>query len=163
MRSPAPAVLLLLLLLASCGGSGPGVLREEGYIALGKGDYAGALSKFDSAITGLDRQHPEYLRIDLGRIRALCHVDAARARTAFLELAKAMPAKVGEGDYSLICSELLQVGATLDAIDVMKAGHDRFPESPKMKSMIKAVEEAAAREATPEALNKLKGLGYAGG
>ncbi len=159
LYSPA----LVLLLLVACSGSDPSTLRKEGNEALGKGDYKGALSKFESAISGLDPQHPEYLRIDLGRIQALCHVDPARARTAFLELAKAMPAKVGENDYSLICSRLLDVGATLDAIDVMKAGHDRFPESSTMKAMVKAVEEAAAREATPEALNKLKGLGYAGG
>ena len=153
----------VLLTATACSGSDPAALTSEGYAALGKGDNSGALSKFESALSGLDAQHPEYLRAALGRCRALAHVDPPRARSSFLDLAKAMPAKIGEDDYSLICNELLQVGATIDAIDVMKAGHDRFPKSPKMEAMVSAVEAAAKREKSPEALNKLKGLGYAGG
>jgi hypothetical protein len=155
--------VVVLVTSTACSGSDPAARTGEGYAALGKGDNAGALSKFESALSGLDLQHPEYLRAALGRCQALAHVDPARARSTFLDLAKAMPAKIGEDDYSLICNELLQSGATLDAIDVMKAGHDRFPTSPKMEAMVSAVKSAAAREKTPEAMNKLAGLGYAGG
>ena len=68
-----------------------------------------------------------------------------------------------EDDYGLVCSWLIQSGFVLDAIDVMTAGDRRFPGSEKMKAILKAVQEAANRAETPDALKKLDSLGYAGG
>ncbi|MCY2958798.1 MAG: hypothetical protein NTY35_01435 [Planctomycetota bacterium] len=154
---------IALLFLAACGGSDPKSLSSEGYAALGKGDAKSALTKFDAALQGLEATHPEYLRASLGRCEALARTDGAGAKAAFLDLAKKLPAKVGEGDYGLVCSAMLQGGFTLDAIDVMDAGNKRFPTSAKMKATHDAVVAAANREATPEALKKLDSLGYAGG
>lgn len=165
MRSSLSALVASLcvagtLVLAGCSGGNPKELTSEGYAALGKGDHSGALSKFDAALGGLDTKHDQYLRATLGRCEALAKVDPARARTNFLELAKTMPEKVREDDYSLVCNALLQAKARLDAIDVMKAGHERFPESPKMLAMVEAVKSAATRENDSESVAKLKSMGY---
>jgi hypothetical protein len=152
--------IAVTLLAGGCGGHDPRALTSEGYAALGKGDTAGALSKFDEALEGLDPKHDQYLRATLGRCEALAKTDPARAKSSFFQATMAQPEKVREDDYSLICSALLQACATIDAIDVMKAGHDRFPESPKMIAMVEAVKSAAKREKTSEAVEKLKSMGY---
>jgi len=159
MKNFAP---IALLFLAACGGSGSTALSSEGFAALGKGDAQGALAKFDAALDGLDSAHPEFLRASIGRCEALAKIDGQKASKSFLDLASKMPAKVGEDDYSLICSRLLQGGFTLEAIDVMDAGRKRFAGSKKMEETLVAVQAAAKKQSSPDALNKLKGLGYAG-
>jgi len=160
MRNLLP---LALLGLAACGGSDPESLVREGAAALGKGDAGSALSRFDDALDGLPSTDPIYLRAALGRCEALARTDGALAREAFLELAAKLPDKVREDDYGLVCSWLIQGGFTLDAIDVMKAGDTRFPNSAQMMTTLDAVIAAANRADTPDALKKLETMGYVGG
>jgi len=159
MNKLAPIALLLLV---ACGGSDPTSSANEGFAALGKGDAQGALAKFDAALDGLDTGNPQYLRASIGRCEALAQIDGAKASKSFLDLAVKVPAKIGEDDYSLICSKLLQGGFTLEAIDVMDAGKKRFPGSKKMEDTLVAVQAAAKKQSTPDALKKLASLGYAG-
>lgn len=159
MKKLAP---IALLLLAACGGSNAKNSTSEGFAALGKGDAKVALEKFDAALDGIDSTNPEFLRASIGRCEALAKLDGAKASKSFLDLAAKVPAEIGEDDYSLICSKLLQGGFTLEAIDVMDAGKKRFKDSKKMQDTLTAVQAAAKKQSTPDALNKLKGLGYAG-
>lgn len=159
MRNLLP---LALLVLAACGGSDPESLVRDGAAALGKGDAGSALSKYEAALADLPATDPKYLRAALGRCQALARTNGARARQAFLELAAKVPEKVREDDYGLVCSWLIQSGFVLDAIDVMTAGDRRFPGSEKMKAILKAVQDAANRADTPEALKKLEDMGYVG-
>ncbi len=155
-----PYLSIALLFLAACGGSDPKALTGEGYAALGKGDAKSALTKFDEALKGLETTNPEYLRAALGRCEALARNDGPGAKKAFLDLAKQLPEKVREDDYSLVCAGLIQGGFTVDAVDVMDAGNQRFKGSKKMKETLDAVMNAAKRASTPEALKKLASLGY---
>lgn len=154
---------IALLFLAACSGSDPKALTSEGYAALGKGDYRGALSKFDDAIAGLKPSDKDYLRAALGRCEALARVDDKAAKAAFLELAKQAPDQVVERDYSRLCNQLIQGGFTVTAVEVMDAGNQRFKGSKEMKETLDAVMAAAKRDKTPDALRKLESLGYAGG
>lgn len=170
MRNALPFALLpvALLFLAACsGGSSSASVApktSEGYAALGKGDAKTALAKFDEALSGIDASHPEYLRAALGRCEALAKVDGAKAKAAFLDLATKVPAKVGEDDYSLVCARLLESEEnTVIAVEVMHEGKQRFPNSKKMEDTLVAVQAAAKRAKTPDALKKLESLGYAGG
>jgi hypothetical protein len=158
-----PLLLSALVLLAACGGSDPRALSSEGHALLGKGDAQGALTKFEAALAGIDSSNPEYLRASIGRCEALARTDGPKARQAFLDLAAQLPAKVGEDDYSLICSRLLEGGFTVDAVEVMDSGNKRFPGSKRMAETLIAVQAAAKRDKTPDALKKLESLGYAGG
>lgn len=158
-----PLLAFALLLLAACGGSDSKALTSEGYAALGKGDAKAALSSFDAALAEMSADHAEYARASLGRCQALAKSDGAAARQAFLDLAAKAPGSVREDDYGLICSRLLNGGFRMDAMDIIKAGDERYPTSAKMKETRDAVIEAAEREALPEELQKLATLGYAGG
>lgn len=154
--------ILALALLTACGSSDPKTLTSDGYFAMGKGDHALAISKFDSALSGLDTNHSQYRRAALGRCEAMAHVDPKRAKTEFLELARTRPELVGEDDYGVMCDQLLGVGADLEAIAVMEAGRDRFVSSPKMDAILEAVVSAAHRAKTPEAIRELEKMGYVG-
>jgi hypothetical protein len=70
---------------------------------------------------------------------------------------------VREDDYGLVCSRLLQADFRVDAMDVMKAGDERFHESARMKATVEAVTAATRRAAVPEELQKLSSMGYTGG
>ncbi len=157
MRTPT---LLAALLFAACSSSDPKTLTSEGFAALHRGDAKAALVKFDAALTQLDAQDAEYLRSALGRCEALARLAPAQAKDAFLALAKAQPAKVRENDYSLICDALLRSDATMEAIDVMHAGNEHYKESSAMKATTEAVMRKAKEAKSPDALQKLKGLGY---
>ncbi len=159
-----PAILFLFA--AACGGSGSGSSAEiraktgEGYAALGKGDAQTALSKFDAALVGLDSTNPEFLRASLGRCEALAKTDGEAAKKAFLDLVAKVPAEIGEDDYGLVCSRLIEGGFIVTAIEVMHEGIQRFPGSKKMATILDAVKAAAARASDPAALKALDSLGY---
>ena len=57
-------------------------------------------------------------------------------------MAAKAPKSVREDDYGLICSRLLNGGFRMDAMDIMKAGDERYPTSAKMKETRDAVIEA---------------------
>jgi len=160
--SPQLPAALLALALAACSGSDPRERNDAGRAALGRGDARSALTEFEAVLGAVDAQHPEHFRAALSRCEALARLDGAAARQSFLELARVESDQVREDDYSLICSALLAGNATMDAIDVMHAGHERFADSPKMKAMVAAVVAAAEREETPDAVRRLEDMGYIG-
>jgi hypothetical protein len=160
MRSCLPFALVFL---AACGGSDPKTLTSEGYALLGKGDARGALARFETALDGLAPASPDYARASLGRCVALARTDGSAAKAAFLDLAQRAPDVVREDDYGLVCSEMVQADFLVDAVDVMDAGMQRYPESPRMIATKEALEAAAKSAKTPDALKKLQTLGYAGG
>lgn len=154
--------ILGFLVLCACGGADPKSAIDDGYQALMKGDRAGALQAFDATLAGLDAHHPEYRRAALGRCEALAVLDAAQAKSAFLELAQTKPELVKENDYSLMCSALLGADANLEAIHVMQAGRDRFVGSANMELLLESVINASQRAETPEAMQELEKMGYIG-
>jgi hypothetical protein len=154
--------LLLALLLSACGDPDPKALTDQGSAQLGAGDAAGALTSFSAALDAMPATHPDRLRAELGRCQALARQDPALAKSEFLALSKARPGKIQEQDYGAIVRELIQKGSVVEAIEVMDAGMKAFPESPRMAVVRDQVLEASKKQKDPAALQKLKGLGYAG-
>jgi hypothetical protein len=155
-------LLLSALVLTACSGSDPKSLTQAGYDALGRGDEVAALSKFDSALEGLEPAHPGYLRAVLGRCSALAKSDPLRARVSFLDVARAVPDQVTEDDYGFLCDMLIRAEAGVEAVEVMHAGMGHFPGSAKMQAIHDAVWDAANRAKTPDALRRFADLGYTG-
>ena len=154
---------LAALAVLACGGSpDPRALTDSGSAALNSGDPKTALSDFDKALEHMDPASPDFLRAKIGRCQALARTDAARAQTEFLALAKDPSAKVGEQDYATVALDLAKSSAIGPAVAVAEAGMKRYPESPAMKSLRDKVGDAAKRANDPEAIKKLKSLGYAG-
>ncbi len=155
-------ILLLTLLISSCGSSDPKALTDSGSAALNSGDAAKAVSEFDKALGHMDASHADYLRASVGRCQALARIDANRAKEDFLALARAQPSKVREPDFATVATELVKANSIVQAVAVAEGGMKMFPDSPSMKSLRDQIGDAAKKAKDPEALKRLKGLGYAG-
>ena len=165
-RRPLPHLVTLLLLLASCGGGGgdPAAATDAGYQALGTGDFASAESEFETALAaiGADTAHPQYLKAKLGSITAACRTDPARAQSELLALAEALPDQVGERTYADIAGRLGDAGNFGEAVALLDAGKQRFPESATLDGLGQKLVKQAEQAGDAGALDALAGLGYAG-
>ena len=162
MHTPFRLAVGCLLFLAACGSNDPKFLTDDGYRALGKGDSKSAVQDFDKAMKRMDPSKPDYLRAAVGHCQALAGLDGKKAKDEFLELARAQPSRVTEQDFSMVVDALSRGHSLVDAVDVMHAGVQMFPESPKMEALREAVVEESQKADDPEALKSLKGLGYIG-
>jgi hypothetical protein len=156
---------LTLLLLAACGGGAtPAEHTDAGYTALSAGDGAAALSSFRAALEaiGTDTGHAQYFRAKMGEMEALAEVTPTAARDEFLALAAELPEQVTDKDFSLIGGRLGGSGALEEAVVVLTAGVERYPESPHLKQLIDVLGDQATKTGASGALKSLQGLGYAG-
>ncbi len=162
MRPIQSLLPLLLLAAVACGKSDPKTLTDEGAKALNSGDATKAVAAFDEALASMGPEHADFLRASVGRCEALARTDPPRAKTDFLALAKAQEARVREQDFAAVANELVRRGAVAPAAEIAEAGLKRFPDSKAMLALRDTVGDAAKKSSDPEALKKLKGLGYAG-
>lgn len=167
MRLPSLVLALLPVLAAGCGGSSdPAELSSSGTKALAAGDFAGARADFDAAVAaiGNDPANPDFKRAKLGAIEARTKDAPDEAVRMFLELAKAHPESIDDGEFNRIASRLGAEGHFTEAIELVKAGQERYPESPHLAKLVQTLgDKAKASGAGNDVLENLKGLGYAGG
>lgn len=160
MRPTLALLTSLPLLLASCGGGSadPKALTDSGYSALGKSDSSAALSDFESALEAIgdDSAHAQYQRAKLGYYEALAGVDADRCKDEFLPYAES--AALGASDYSLIASRLVSLGGPTQAVDVMHAGKEQFPDNADLQAVLDALIARAAQD--DSVASALASLGY---
>lgn len=154
------AALLAVLSLTACGGGDPAALIDEGYRALGSGDHAGALAKFEKALADLDPAAPRYVEAKIGEARAMVHSDASTATQDFLALAKAHA--VGVEHYRSIVVDLTGVKAFAEATGVLEAGKQAHPEYANWQELLQMVGDRAKSAGDTKTLDKLRGLGYIG-
>ena len=152
--------LSLAPLLSACGGAAaadPADAADAGYRALGKGDYSGAVSHFDTALAtaapGADTKE-----LALARCEALAHTDP-KAVEASMKSIQGLSAK----DYGLIARACLSSKAYTEAGQVMHLGVTAFPDEPAMETLKNEVANAVAKSGDKAANDALKGLGYLGG
>src|SRR5262245_10153164 len=152
MDLPMRSAPLLLALLAACGASDPKSLTDAGTAALNSNDPKGAIASFDRALAGMKATDPDFLRASIGRCQALARTDPERAKSDFVALAAAPPAKVQEPEFVAVASELASRGSIEPAISVAEAGMKRYPESPAMISLRDRIGDAAKKAGDPAAL-----------
>lgn len=157
-----PHLFLVLCSLAACGGSDPKALTAAGAKALNSGDPKGAIASFDRALEGMKPNDPDFLRASIGRCQALARTEPARARTDFLELAKAHPERVREPEFVAVAMELASRGSIGDASAIAEEGMKRFPNAAEMLALRDRIGDAAKEAGDPESLKAMKGLGYTG-
>ena len=157
---------LLLSLVSACGGSSdPKVLISEGQRAQASGNYADAAESYEKALAALgsDSSSPEWKRAKLGLIGARVRIDAAKAKDEFLQLASANPGKITDSDFNDVVSRFGDAEKFDEAIAILKAGKEKFPESKHLDDMGKALQKQVQKSGNKEAAKDLEGLGYAGG
>jgi hypothetical protein len=155
-------LVLGCLVVAACGSSDPKTLTDQGMAALNSGDPKAALSDFDRALEHMDSNHPEFPRASVSRCQALVAIDPARAKDEFLKLARIPAARVAEPEFTAIAMDLVKHRAIGPATEIAEGGLKMYPESPAMKTLLDKVGDAAKKANDPEAVKKLKSLGYAG-
>lgn len=153
----------IALLLQACSSSDPKVLADEGTQALGAGDAALALEKFDAALSHMEPASPDFLRVQMGRFQALARRDPARTKNEFLAFHAGHTDKIRDVDFKLVIDELLKKGAIADATEIVKVGKQSYGESPVIKQLVNAIGDAAKRSKDAGSMQNLKGLGYSGG
>lgn len=163
MRRLTLPALCLTLVLVACGSSDPKVLADEGHKALGAGDSALALEKFDAALKRIEPANPDFVRVQMGRFQALARRDPAKTKAEFLAFQAAHADKVRDGEFRVVVDELVRKGSLSEATELVDAAKKLFPESPVIAQMVKSVGDAALRAKDPASLDKMKGLGYGGG
>jgi tetratricopeptide (TPR) repeat protein len=154
--------VVLALLAAACSGADPAGLTREGVTALNAGKYDEAYAALDKAVRAMDPADPKFAQAAVGRCQALAYSDPAAARRDFLQLAGDHPARIEERDYELVANALRSEKAFDEALAVLEAGMQRFKESPKLQALRDQMGREAEQSGDPEALARLKGLGYIG-
>ena len=152
--------------LAACGAgsSDPNEAIDAGYQALGAQDFAAAEKDFAAALDALggDTSHPSYVKAKLGAIQAACRTDAERAKSELLALAAALPDRVTERTYADVAGRLGDAKSFKQAIAVLAAGKERFPESAALDGIGNQLAKQAEAADDPESQKALAGLGYGG-
>lgn len=158
------AAIAALLTWCSCGSGSadPTESTNAGYAALGRSDWTAAQAEFEKALAHLKPTDAGYVRAKMGQVEALIYSDAGKARDEFLGLAKALPTSIGAKDYKVVGSKLTSERKYVIAIDVVDVGRKACPDDQSLKQVMDKIIEESKKTNDPEALEKLKGLGYIG-
>lgn len=153
---------LAALLASACGSADPAELVKQGASQLGSGDAKAALASYEKAIDAIgdDQANPNYVRAHRGAAEAMVSTDPEGAKSRFLELARAQPARVTDADYSIFGSKLAGQKQFLPAIDVMDAGLKAHSGSPHLVAFRDQLVRDANSAGDAAAIEKLKNLGY---
>ena len=81
---------------------------------------------------------------------------AAETKQKIEELAAEHPDRIKPSDYSGSAQQLKDAGKGGESIEILDAGHKRFPDDPTISAAIRE----AAQQGDPAALERLKSLGY---
>jgi hypothetical protein len=156
-RILAAAWMSLTLALASCGEP----TAEE---ALKSKDYAEAAELFQAQIATAEPVEDAWLRAVGGRIEALAHVDAAKAKQEVSEIIARHGQALGERKVGGLAQKLSAGGAHEVALEVLNATVATWPVSMDLDSIHSQVlEQYLASMSAADAAKALEGLGYAGG
>lgn len=165
MFSPTARALALILPLAltACGGSAdPKAATDAGYAALGSGDAEKAVDHFASALGAMQPGDAGYKRARMGEVEAKVQLAPEAAATSFLEYAKTQPDQVAAEDYRKVGTQLSARKALTAAVNVLHAGLLRFEGNAQLQEAIDQTKAAAESSGDSDAMERLKGLGYAG-
>jgi hypothetical protein len=154
------AVVGLTFLVPACAKSDPKSLTDQGYAELGRSEWKSARDSFGEALKKLQPADELYVRAKLGEVEALVKLEPERARDEFLALGRSQPSRIEAKDYSLVAGKLAGERKYSVAVDVMDAGLKAHVEHPKMIAVKDSIVELSLKAADPEALQKLKSLGY---
>ena len=149
-RAAAP---VLLTVLAACGGESKSIGE-----LIQSGEHEAALTAIQARRAEVDKGSPAELELVLQHVEAAAEEQPASARDAFLGFAEAHPDAVSARDYRDAVSQLRTYGKYVEAIEVMHAGKQRWADDEVIGALLAMLQKDA--ETSPEAANKLKGLGY---
>ena len=153
----AGAVLAGALFAGGCGGT------DDPYEAMKGGDYAAAVQLFDKRIAESKPVEDAWLKASVGRIEALAHTDRAKAKSEAGALVATHGQALGERKVGTVAGALRDGGAFTEALELLNETVKLWPDSVTLDAVHSQTFADAMSKASKGDLDKLKGLGYAGG
>jgi predicted Zn-dependent protease len=151
--------VICLALLIGCGPD-PEQMKSDAQEALSVGNFSQAQEITSQALERVPASDTRLVwALERIRLEALARDNRGEdARQALERLASEYPTQAKASLYLAIATYLRDAGGTGDAIEMLAAGDERFPEeSEKFKTMI---EEMEAGGLEPADIERLKSLGY---
>jgi hypothetical protein len=153
-------VLPALLLAMGCEAS-LAEREKEARQALDARDFAKARQVSEQALasSAAADDKPTAWRIEQIRLESLANdKQSAEIVTSLQRLGGTYPTQVTPALYRSLADKLKTAGDTTGAIDVLAAGHERFPS--EAQAFVKDIDELKQGKLDPAQIEKLKALGY---
>jgi predicted Zn-dependent protease len=145
----------ILLLALACGKSASDHL-EAARKDLDQGQFDPAIQDAEHGLQADPDDRTEW-GLQLALLEAYARAgQAADTKQKLDELAAEHPDRIQPSDYSGSAQRLKDAGKGGESIEILDAGHKRFPEDATISKMIREAAEAG----DPAALERLKSLGY---
>lgn len=154
------ALPVLFLLLAGCEAS-LADREKEARAALDAREFAKAIELSEAALSapGASSDAATSWRLEQIRLDALANEKKGKEIVLSLErLASTNSAQVTPALYRSLAGKLKDLGDTAGAIDVLAAGHERFPQ--EHQAFLDDIDAIKQGKLDPAQIEKLKALGY---
>ena len=159
---PKNALLALAAasLLAACGGGGSAATDADPGELIQQGKIDEAVEVIEGRLATVEKGTADEHDLVLDHADALSYSDPAKAQKTFLDFAQANADLVTPKDFKYVVSSLRTQDAFAEAIDVMHAGKQRWPEDAEMVELLELIKADVLKAADPALAAKMKGLGY---
>jgi hypothetical protein len=136
---------------------------EDPFEALAAGDHGGARRAFERELAAEPERGERWLKLKLGHVQALAHVDPSRAASQARDLLASQPELLGERGVVRLADALLDGERFDEARQLLEATVAAWPESRLLDAKHSDVVGRMRASGKPEDLRKLDSLGYGGG
>ena len=147
-------------LLAACGGGGSAPTDADPSELMQQGRPDEAVEIIEARLAQVEKGTADEHDLVLDHAKALSQVDPAKAEKIFVDFAQANAELVTPRDFKVVVSYLRTEGAFAEAIDVMHAGKQRWPEDKEMVELLELIKADVLKAKDPALAAKMKGLGY---
>jgi|GEM_PF-2393972 len=157
------AATLSLVMIQACGGPTPAELEQQSQAALAKGDYAQALDLATKGLSaeGVAQDKARSWQFERVRLEALAgRGDAAEVLASLTRLSATYGGQLKADFYAKLGKAVNDAGNAVDALDIVEAGKQKFPDMAAAFDGLVADIKAKAAAGDDAATAKLKALGY---
>lgn len=154
--------VLVLTLLSACGGKSPADCCAAADEALKKGSYAEAQSRAEEGLALNGTDAGTNWKLERIRLEALAGKgELAQVLAGLTAAAAKHPGMVDDQLYAKLGTALADAGKLVEAIELVEAGKQAFPEKAKsFDGLVASIKKAAQEGGDNAAVERLKQLGY---
>ncbi len=156
--------VLVFSVLAACGGKSPTACCDAADAALKKGNFTEAQAFAEEGLTleGATADASTSWRLERIRLEALAGKgELAAVLTGLAAVSTQYPGKVDDQLYAKLGTALADANKLVEAIELVEAGKQAFPDKAKsFDGLVAAIKTAATSGNDSAAVAKLKALGY---
>ena len=154
--------VLVLSVLAACGGKSPSECCDAADAALKKGSFAEAQSRAEEGLALGGADAATAWKLERIKLEALAgNGDLAGLLAGLTAAATNYPGKADDQLYAKLGTALADAGKLVEAIELVEAGKQAFPEKAKsFDGLVASIKKAAEKGGDNAAVERLRQLGY---